>query len=183
MPPLKIAAILWVLVASLFAVAASADWPANVTVFEATKGKTVTVKGSFEAGTPIEDLSWAWSSSNACFPGTQAAKFSGHHVFFATRIPIRSVMTITVIPDDKKQDVSIYAYMIGITYFYLPPALPSSVTCEANHKWDRPWAGKTQDHTRSVEVNAISNPYNVVIGVSGPGSAVNGSFTLEVTVR
>lgn len=167
----------------LLAATAHAEWPAGVTTFEAVKGKTVHVRGAFEKGVTIEDLSWAWSGTNACFPGTQASKFLGHHVFFATKIPPRSVMTITVIPDDKAQDVSIYAYMIGATYSYLPPALPSSVTCETDHKWDRPWKGKTQDHTRSVEVNAINNPHNVVIGVSGPSSAVKGGFSLEVTLK
>ncbi len=165
------------------AATAHADWPAGVTVLDAAKGKTVEVRGSFEEGAAIGDLSWAWSATNACFPGTQGSKFRGHHVFFATRVPAQSVMTITVIPDDKEQDVSIYAYMIGTTYFYLPPSLPGCVTCEANHKWDRPWRGKTQDHTRSVEINAFSNPYNVVIGVSGPASAVKGSFSVRVTVN
>lgn len=172
-----------VLALSLVSVSASAAWPSGVTVFEAVKGKTVQVRGAFESGAAMEDLSWAWSSSNACFPETQASKFAGHHVFFATKIPPRSVMSITVVPDGKKQDVSIYTYMIGTTYFYLPPSLPSCVTCEANHKWDRPWKGKTQDHTRYVEVNAIGNPYNVVIGVSGPASAVTGSFTLVAAVK
>lgn len=168
---------------ALFAATAHADWPAGVTVFEAAKGKTVEVRGAFEEGAAIAGLSWAWSSTNACFPGTQGGKFRGHHVFFATKIPTRSIMTVTVIPDDKEQDVSIYAYTIGTTYFYLPPSLPSCVTCEADHKWDRPWRGKAQDHTRSVELNAIGNPYNVVIGVSGPGSAVKGGFYLQVTVN
>ena len=174
---------LLVLSLGLAPIAARADWPSGVTVFETTKGSTVEVQGAFEAGVPLEDLSWAWSATNACFPGTQAAKFSGHHVFFATTIPVRSAMTVVVIPDDVQQDVSIYAYMIGASYFYLPPVLPGSVTCEANHKWDRPWKGRTQDHTRSVEVNAIGNPYNVLIGVSGPRSAVTGRFTLQVTVE
>ena len=177
---MKVLQTLVALALGLATIAARANWPSGVTVFETAKGKTVEVQGTFEDGAPLEDLSWAWSSSNACFPGTQAAKFSGHHVFFATTIPVRSVMTITVIPHDAKQDVSIYAYMIGTSYFYLPPALPSCVTCEANHKWDRPWKGKTQDHTRSVEVNAIGNPYNVLIGVSGPSSAVTGRFTLRI---
>ena len=180
---MKVLQTLLVLASGLATIAARADWPSSVTVFETAKGKTVEVQGAFEAGAPVEDLSWAWSATNACFPGTQAAKFSGHHVFFATTIPIRSVMTIAVIPRDAHQDVSIYAYMIGTNYFHLPPALPGSVTCEANHRWDRPWAGKTQDHTRSVEINAIGNPFNVLIGVSGPSSAVTGGFTLQVTVE
>ena len=175
--------ILCLLALGTLAAAARADWPSGVTVFEAARGKTVEVRGAFEQGATLDDLSWAWSSTNACFPGTQGGKFVGHHVFFATKIPPRSVMTITVIPDDKEQDVSIYAYMIGTTYFDLPPSLSGCVTCEADHKWDRPWRGKTQDHTRSVEVNAIGNPYNVVIGVSGPASAVKGSFSLQVNVK
>lgn len=171
------------LIALTLSASAHAQWPSHVKTFEPVKGRTVQVKGALENGAPLEDLSWAWNSSNACFPSMQASKFSGHHVFFATQIPRHSVMTITLIPDDAAQNLSLYAYMQGPTFFQLPSALHHCVTCEASHKWDRPWKNKTQDHTRSVEVNAIANPYNVVIGVTGPSAAIKGGFSLEVTVK
>lgn len=162
---------------------ARADWPASVKVVQSEKGKTVEVKGDFKDGAPIADLSWAANSSVACFPATQNDKFRGNHVLYATSLPPRSVMNITVTPADPKQDVSIYAYEVGTNNFALPPDLHSCVSCEAEHKWDRPKKGKTQDHRRSVRLNAIGNPYNVVIGVSGPAAAKAGAFTLSVQLE
>jgi hypothetical protein len=163
---------------------AQSQWPSNVTVVASEKGKVVTVEGKLESGTPIADLSWAANSSEACFPGTQFEKFRGNHVLFATSLPTRSIMKITVAPKDTSKDLSLYAYSVGATDFKtLPPNIPRVVSCEAEHKWDRPKAGKTQDHTRWVELNAIQNPYNVVIGVSGPKEAVSGEFTLSIELK
>jgi hypothetical protein len=162
---------------------ASADFPEYVTPVNSVRGERTVVQGSFSKGITITDLDWAWSSSNACFTQLQAAKYAGPHVFFSTTIPTRSVMTVTVTPHDPKRNISLYAYMIGKGDVRLPPNLPLSVTCEANYKWDRPWKGQTQDHTRSVELNAISNPYTVVIGVSGPATVTSGDFDLDITVK
>ena len=52
-----------------------------------------------------------------------------------------------------------------------------------NDQWDRPKRGKTQDHTRTITFNAIGNPYNVLIGVSGPKGATAGGFTLKVDLK
>lgn len=166
-----------------FAIYAKADFPQYVTVVKSESNKTVSVEGKLEDGRMMEDLSWAWSSSNACFPETQALKFSGNHVLFATTIPTRSIMTIKVIPEDKNANFSLYAYSIGINDFSVVPELYRSVTCEADHKWDRPWKGKTQDHTRWVELNAIGNPFNVVIGVTAPKGVTSGKFKLEISVK
>jgi hypothetical protein len=160
--------------------AAGDGWPKNVTEVKLEKGKTVTVQGKLENGAAIADLGFAAKSSVACFPATQNEKFRGHHVFFGTQLPPRSIVEITVTPADPSQDLSIYAYEIGTNAFTLPPALSTCVSCEAEHKWDRPKRGKTQDHTRTVKLNAIGNPYNIVIGVSGPAAATKGAFTLTL---
>jgi len=173
----------FITVLSLFSVSVNADWPGDVTLFEVEKGKTVQICGVFETGRVIDDLSWAWDGSIACFPGTQSAKYQGKHVFFATQIPRHSIMDITVIPDNPKQDISIYVFEMGTSDFYLPPSIPRVLTCEVSHKWDYPKVGRTQDHTRSVNVNAIRNPYNVLIGVTGPGTTVKGGFTVKVTTQ
>ena len=144
------------------------------------KGKAVEVKGKLEDGVTLEDLSWAESSSMACFPATQNAKFRGPHVMYVAQLPPRSEMTITVKPDDASTDLSLWAYSIGEVR--LPPKVPSCVSCEADHKWDRPMKGKTQDSSRSVKLRAIQNPYQVVIGVSGPAGA-KGGYTLSVDVK
>lgn len=158
-------------------------FPEYVMLVKSESNKTVTVEGKLEDGRLIEDLSWAWNSSNACFVGTQAAKFGGNHVFFATTIPTRSIMTVRVIPEDKNANFSLYAYSIGTSYFYVVPDLPRCVTCEADYKWDRPWKGKTQDHTRWVELNAIGDPFNVVIGVTASTGVTSGKFKLEISVK
>lgn len=168
----------------LLAVAqAKTGWSENVTVIESKRNETVSVEGDLSKGNLVEDLSWAWSSSNACFPSTQAMKFMGNHVFFATVIPTRSIMTVRVIPEDRAANMSLYVYSIGTSDFSIVPNLNRSVTCEADHKWDMQWKGKTQDHTRWAELNAIGNPFNVVIGVTAPKGVTTGKFKLEISLK
>lgn len=149
---------------------------------ESQKGKVITYTGDLSEGTKIYDMSWADNSSVACFPGTQNSKFSGNHVLYVTEIPPHSKMKMTVIPDDKNANMSIYAYQDGTTSKAYPPNLSSCVSCEAEHKWDYPKKGKTQDHTRTVELNAINNPYRVVIGVAGADELQKGTFELKIEV-
>ena len=160
-----------------------AKWPDSVVRFTIEKGKTKTVSGRLENGKPIEDLSWAADSSVACFPATQNSKFRGNHVFFVVPLPSRSIMEVKLIPKDPGQNLSLYGYSIGLDNFRLPPQMRSCVACEADHKWDRPKRNMKQDHTRSISFNAIKNPYNVVICVTGPKEAVKGDFILEVTLK
>ncbi len=141
-------------------------------------------KGDLSQGHPLSDLSWAWSSANACFPETQKHKFTGSHVFFTGIIPKYSEMTVTVIPDDPQANFSIYAYEIGVNKNDLVPNLPSCIRCEADHLWDRPKSGKSQDHTRTVtDLVAINNPYRVVIGITGANGLNQGTFTLKVSMK
>lgn len=144
------------------------------------KGKTLAYGADLKDGCKIHDLSWASRSSTACFPATQNPKFRGNHIFFVTEIPRYSKMEITVIPDDKNANMSIYAYQDGTTSTAYPPNLSSCVSCEAEHKWDYPKRGKTQNHTRTVSLNAINNPYRVVIGVAGADGLTEGSFKLQI---
>jgi hypothetical protein len=179
-------AVIAVSLVALSAVAlAQRDWPANVTKLKlhTARDQVVSVSGKIEDGVAMPDLSWAANSSMACFPATQFAKFQAKHVMFATIIPTRSTMIIKVIPKDPNVDLSLWAYSIGTTDYSVPPGVPRAVSCEADHKWDRPFAGKTQDHTRSVELRAIQNSYNILIGVSGPASTTTAAFDLEVLVK
>src|SRR5688572_30445764 len=73
-------------------------WPKEVTIIASKGNETVTADGDLGKGSIMEDISWAWNSSNACFPGTQSLKFRGNHVFFATTFPPRSIMKISVTP-------------------------------------------------------------------------------------
>ncbi len=151
---------------------------------EPVSDSTVYYSGDLAEGTKLSDLSWAWNSSNACFPETQKNKFTGNHVFYTCIIPAYSEMEITVIPDDPKANFSIYAYQIGENNTSMVPNLPSCIRCEAEHKWDRPKKGKTQDHTRMVkDILAIKVPYRVVIGVTGADGLSQGTFKLKIDMK
>jgi hypothetical protein len=163
------------------ALTTAAQWPSTVTLIDPGTSDSVVVKGDLAKGAPMSDLSWAWNSANACFPGTQASKFKGNHVFFAVTMPAQCEMKISVTPTDANADLSIYAYRIGAAEYYLVPDLGSCITCEADHKWDGNWKGKVQTSERKV---SFQNPgkavYNILIGVSGPAAATSGTFAVKV---
>ncbi len=157
--------------------------PVKMYTAKAEKGKTKAYKGNLANGTKIQDLSWAWSSSVACFPGTQVKKFNGNHILYITEIPKYSIMEIELIPTNKSANMSLYAYSIGTNSTAYVPDLSSCVSCEADHKWDYPKRGKTQDHTRKVKLNAINNPYKVVIGVTGADGLDKGEFIIRIKLE
>lgn len=167
----------------VFSMSVFAQKKPSITAVTSVANETVTVEGSLKNGAKLSSLSWASSSSIACFPATQNAKFNGNHVFFSTAIPTRSIMTITVKPKDASKNLSLYAYEIGANKTILPEDLASAVTCEADHKWDYPKKGKTQTEARTVMLNAIQNPYNVIIGVAGADGLTDADFTLEITLK
>jgi len=147
---------------------------------KSVKGKTLAYSGDLADGVKINDLSWASKSSVACFPATQNHKFTGNHIIYITEIPTYSKMAITVIPKNKKDNMSIYAYMVGTNNNAMVPNLNSCISCEAEHKWDYKKRGKTQNHTRTVHLNATTRNYKVVIGVAGADGLTNGKFTLQI---
>lgn len=143
------------------------------------------LKGNLNQGALMSDLSWAWSSNNACFPETQKHKFTGNHVLYYTDLPAYSEMEVTVVPKDRKANFSIYAYQVGIvSESKLVPNLSSCTRCEADHKWDYKKRGKTQDHTRTVtDLLAIANPFQVVIGVVGADGLAEGEYELQIKLK
>ncbi len=158
--------------------------PVKLFAIKTEKNKITTVKGDLKDGIIIHDLTWAWRSSVACFPETQASKFRGNHVLYQTELPSQSIMEITVIPDDTNADYSLYAYQIGLNNNSLVPDLSSCVSCEADHKWDRPKANKTQDHTRSIgNFTSITSAYKIIIGVVRPKGITSGGYTLKITLK
>jgi len=140
------------------------------------------VEGNLSQGVEMTDLTWAWNSSVACFPGTQAAKFTGKHVLYALDLPAYTELEIDLIPADKNANFSLYAYEVGtINDGNTVPTLPQCIRCEADYKWDYKVKGKTQDHTRHVrDILAIANPYQVIIGVVGANGLSVGGYRLEV---
>lgn len=144
-------------------------------------GKELTYKANLNEGKFIEDLSWAWSSQNACFPKTQELKFTGKHVLFTGIIPAHSVTTVTITPKDKNANFSVYGYQISENDDYTVPNLPRCVSCEADHKWDYKKRGKTQTHVRSItDFTTINNSYRLVIGVTGANKLSEGEFYITV---
>lgn len=178
----KFSLLLAVFILSVLAV--RAQWPETVTPVQALPNDTVVVAGNLSAGKTMDDLSWAASSSNACFPATQNVKFRGPHVFYATQLPPRSVLVVTVTPDNPAGDLSLYGYMIGGEEYRLVPDLPRCITCEADHKWDRPVRGRVQTAERKIEFqNPTQNTYNILIGVTAPQGVTEGAFSLRLKLR
>lgn len=160
------------------------SWSASVKVIASKSNDTASAEGDLSSGKTMEDLSWASSSSNACFPATQNEKFRGNHVFFATTIPARSIVTVSVTPTEDSTNLSLYAYMMGADSYDMVPDLARCITCEADHKWDRPWKGKVQTSERHVEFqNPTQNTYNIFIGVSAPTGGTKGKFKVEVKTK
>ncbi len=159
---------------------AAGTWPTGVSTVESKGGQTVSVKGNLSSGKKI-DLGFAAKSSVACWPATENENFRGNHVFYGTALPKDSVMTITVVPDDPKTDVNLYALQIGATDFsHIPPGISSATTCNAG--FDQ----KTDSNpgvTEKVVLNATTNPYNVIIGVAGPKGILTGGYTLNVKLE
>lgn len=162
----------------------NAQWPSNVTSIESKANDSVIVSGDLASGALMEDLSWAANSSNACFPATQNLKFRGNHVLYATSIPPRSILAISVNPADANGDLSIYGYMMGNTEYRVVPNLPSCISCEADHKWDGKWKGKVQTSERKIEFqNPTQNTYNIVIGIAAPKDVITGKFNLKLKLK
>jgi hypothetical protein len=154
-------------------------------VLTAEEGQSlVTTRGDLAEGIFMEDLSWAWNSSVACFPETQVEKFTGKHVLYKIDLPSYTSMKITVIPDDEQANFSLYAYEAGsITESNTVPNLTRCVRCEADHFSEKARRGRPQDHTRWVEdIVAIRNPYQVLIGVVGANGLAEGGFELTIEI-
>ncbi len=160
-----------------------AQFPDNVTAIDAVPNKITKIKGDLSKGFIMSDISWASTSSNACFPGTQNKKFNGNHVLQGFKIPQYSEVFITVIPDDKNANFSIYGYQVGSNSYPVVPKLYQCVSCEADHKWDYPKRGKTQDHTRTIWFNSTTNTYNIFIGVAGADGLKTGTYTLKIDLK
>ena len=161
----------------------STELPSYAKTIETKKGKIVEINDNLSYGAFLEDLSWAWNSSVACFPETQKEKFTGKHLLIITEISKYSIMEIELSPEDPNNDMSLYAYETGIHSNNYVPNLNSCVNCEADYKWDYDKKGKTQNHQRYVRLNAINNPYKVVIGICGANGLDKGGFNLKISVK
>ena len=150
------------------------NWGDNVGIVE--HGSTVS--GDLADG-EIIDLAWAANSSVACWPTTEDVNFSGNHVFYATDIPPNSLLTATVSPD-AGVDANVYIIEMGTTAYSVPPDVSSAVTCEAGYPQSTDSNPGEED---SASVNALNNPYNVLIGVAGSEGNTSGSYSLTISLE
>ncbi len=142
----------------------------------------ISVRGNLTNGIILNDLSWAWRSSVACFPENQAEYFTGNQVFYQLDLPSYTSFVITVTPDDRNANFSLYAYELGrLRPENMPPNIKRCVRCEADHYFERDWKNRPNDHTRTVkDILAIRNPYQVLIAVVGANGLSEGEFQLEI---
>jgi hypothetical protein len=147
---------------------------------QALNGQPQTYKGDLSEGVPIHDLSWAWSSQNACFVAPRASSFNGNHLLYLTELPPNTELTITLQAEDEQSDLSLYAYSHAGSEYKLVPGLTSCVSCEADFAFG---LAKGKSPSRTVSLRAVNNPYKVVIGVAGAQSLDKGSFTLTLSTR
>ncbi|MDC0231066.1 hypothetical protein OAK19_03800, partial [Aureispira] len=154
----------------------------KIKVFKAASelNKTKVYRGDLADGVKVHDLSWASSSSNACFPATQNSKFTGNHILYVTEIPEYSQMDITIIPTENNANMSVYAFMNSLSSDAMVPNLSSCISCEADYKWEYPKRGQIQDHTRTVSLNSTNRPYRIVIGVAGADGLTQGDFIVKI---
>lgn len=172
---------LLIITALLFSCTLSAQKSPPVYDIETVQGQSLSWELNLDKGGPIETLEWAWMSNNACFPETQKMNFTGSHMLLRTEIPKYSTMVIRLIPKDKKENFSLYAYSGG--HGALPPKLSSCVSCEADTKPEARIIGrKRPNYVRSVELRAVTRPYPVTIGIAGAEGRTEGDFTIEVTI-
>ncbi|MEM7036317.1 MAG: hypothetical protein AAF570_04995 [Bacteroidota bacterium] len=143
------------------------DQPAKVYRIEAEKGKILTFKGNLFEGKRIP-LEWAANSSVACFPGTQFERYRGNTVFYTLEIPRYSNMVLKL---ESDEDINIWALQ-GHDGKTLPPDIHRCVTCEASE-------GR-KNGERTIFLNAINNPYKILVGVAGAKGVTKGEYRLMV---
>lgn len=177
---------------------AQAQWAPNVNVIVTENNVKTTTEGKLEEGKVIE-LSWGHHSANNCFPASAKENFRGKHVVYATYLPARGTVTITLTPTSDTTKMSLYAYLVGANNFTsVVPNVHSCIVCKAdygmptkpqkkpNTKTEKPVkvqvAPVVVGNTRKIELKGVGNQaYHVMIGVAGVGElGVTGAYTLEV---
>jgi len=138
-----------------------------------------TFTGNLSDGEMLSDLSWAWNSSMACFVATVENQYEGNHVFYQFDLPEQSTLDIYLTPDDPNAEIALYGFSKGAGSLAVPPDVTSCVSCEADpSNTNFPTTGD-----RHIYLNAITNPYSVIIGVAGSNGTTSGGYTIEIDVE
>jgi len=157
------------------------SWPQGVTYIASVPNDSVITDGNLLKGKIIADLSWASSSSNACFTAGQFPKFQGNHVFYCTTIPAGSILKVRVNPSNSEEEMSLYGYMLDGKEISLVPDLPQCINCEADYKRDKPMKGKVLTNEREIEFrNPTANTYSIIIGVTAPKGVTERKYSLII---
>ncbi len=148
-----------------------------------TPNKIGIYSGDLSVGNSLSSLEWANTSSMACWPATENTYFNGNHVYYITTIPAHAELTVTLIPDNPSENMSIYGFQVGKSNNSMPPSISTCVACESERKWEREKVGKTQDHTRSIYFNSTTYDYKIVIGITGANGLKSGTFKIKFDLK
>lgn len=113
--------------------------------------------------------------------------FNGNHVFYRIAMPAASRITITLAPKEGAA-INLYALRQGAAETAAPPAISSSISCEAkypiyaNLPTGRRVTNK-EDGTRKIEFISVGSPYSILIGVAGANGLTEGDFSLGVKIE
>jgi len=137
-----------------------------------------TVTGNLSNGEVLSDLSWAWNSSMACFVEPGKSWYEGNHVFYQIDLPAKSTIEIYLTATNPSDDIAVYAYSKGEGDKTIPPNVTSSVSCEAS-----PSNSTAINGEKYLYLNAVNNPYSIIIGVAGATGLTSGEYSLKIDIE
>ena len=159
-----------------------AAWPDTVTVLTPDASGVATASGTLADGACV-NTDFAADSAVACFPGTRAHHFHGHHVFYALSTPIAGghIVTVTATPTSASKDISLYGYLTGS--YLVPPQVPSVLQCEASYPASVGGAGNPGAAETISFAPGGSGSYKLFFAVTGTDSdGTTGGFDIEVQI-
>ncbi len=143
------------------------------------KDGSQTFSGNLSDGKKIDDLSWAWNSSMACFVETVKNQYKGNHVFYQIDIPDHTTIDIYLTPTNSGDQIALYGYSKAAGDKTIPPNISSCVSCEADPSNSN---GATTGE-RHIYLNAVNNPYSIIFGVAGADGVTSGAYTVNIEVK
>ena len=97
-------------------------------------------------------------------------------------LPKNSTIDIYLTPKNSSDNIALYGYSKGAGSKTIPPNVTSCVSCEAdpsaNSGMNAPSPGN-----RHIYLNAINNPYSIIIGVAGVEGLTSGEYTIQIDIQ
>lgn len=138
-----------------------------------------TVTGNISVGENLNDLSWAWNSSMACFVEPAKESYEGSHVFYQFNLPKHSTLDIYLTPNNSSDNLALYGFSKGASSTETPPTVTSSISCEADPSTSNGAGGRE----RHIYLNATTNPYSVIIGIAGSKGLNTAGYSLKIDLK